>query len=100
VVHPDDRARTGDAGQRFTAGQILVCTSDMSFWYVKAAEQAIEPARYANLSSQLEQLQIDHVRGNKKMSDVQAFIANWKSSGGDKLRDWYKELLDKSGSGN
>ncbi|ANS70496.1 multiple sugar ABC transport system protein [Streptomyces lincolnensis] len=239
VVHPDDRARTGDAGQRFTAGQILVCTSDMSFWYVKAAEQAqanpefridgmdlfgadggdptpyasapaniwsmirkgasretvenalaaanfaaapygtkermlvdygvegshytvedgapvktdqgnsevinawtmlahpapyeahpdlphiaraqvewqqrmgafmkktslygmtiVEPARYANLSSQLEQLQIDYVRGNKKMSDVQAFIANWKSAGGDKLRDWYKELLDKNGSGN
>ncbi|MBA2945501.1 extracellular solute-binding protein [Streptomyces himalayensis] len=239
VVHPDDRARTGDVGQRFTAGQVLVCTSDTSFWYVKAAEQAqanpefqidgmdlfgadggnpttyasapaniwsvirkgasketvenalaaanfaaapygtkermlvdygvegthytvkggapvktdqgnsevinawsmlaapapylahpdipdvaraqvewqqrmgafmkktstygmniIEPARYANLSSQLEQLQIDYVRGNKKMSDVQAFIANWKSSGGDKLRDWYKELLDKNGSGN
>ncbi|KJK35248.1 Tat pathway signal sequence domain protein [Streptomyces variegatus] len=239
VVHPDDRARTGDVGQRFTAGQILVCTGDMSFWYVKAAEQAqanpefqidgmdlfgadggnpttyasapaniwsmihkgasqetvenalaaanfaaapygtkermlvdygvegshytvkdgapvktdqgnsevvnawgmlaapapyvahpdlpdvaraqvewqqrmgafmkktsiygmtiIEPSRYANLSSQLEQLQIDYVRGNKKMSDVQAFIANWKSSGGDKLRDWYKELIEKNGSGN
>jgi putative aldouronate transport system substrate-binding protein len=60
----------------------------------------IEPARYANLSSQLEQLQIDYVRGNKKMSDVQAFIADWKSSGGDKLGDWYKELLDKNGSGD
>ncbi|MCB8901295.1 MULTISPECIES: extracellular solute-binding protein [unclassified Streptomyces] len=239
VVHPDDRARSGDAGQRFTSGQILTWVSDSSAWYVKTAEQAaanpdfkieamdifgadggnptlyasspaniwsmirkgasketvenalaaadfaaapygtkermlvdygvegthytvkdgvpvksdqgnsevinawgmlaapapyfahpdfpdvarkqaeyqqrmgafmkkgstygmkvIEPSRYANLRSQHEQLQIDYVRGNKKMSDVQAAISTWRSSGGDKLRDWYKELLDKNGSGN
>lgn len=239
VVHPDDKARTGDAGQRFTAGQILVFNSDSSAWYMKTAEQAhanpdfrieamdifgadggnptlyasapatiwsvirkgaskatienalaaanfaaapygtkermlvdygvegthytvkngvpvkndqgnsevinawgmlaapapyfahpdfpdiarkqaewqqrmgafmkktstygmniVEPTRYASLSSQFEQLQIDYVRGNKKLSDVQAAISTWRSSGGDKLRDWYKELLDKNGSGN
>ncbi|MER5935762.1 extracellular solute-binding protein [Streptomyces sp. NPDC001928] len=239
VVHPDDRARSGDAGQRFTAGQILVFNSDASAWYQKTAEQAqanpdfqmdamdifgadggnptlyasspatiwsmirkgasketvenalaaadfaaapygtkermlvdygvegthftvkdgvpvktdqgnsevinawtmlaapapyfahpdfpdvarkqvewqqrmgafmkktstygmkiVEPTRYANLASQHEQLQIDYVRGNKKLSDVQAAISTWRSSGGDKLRDWYKELLDKNGSGN
>ncbi|MFF3908508.1 extracellular solute-binding protein [Streptomyces sp. NPDC001848] len=60
----------------------------------------IEPSRYANLSSQFEQLEIDYVRGNKKLSDVQQAISTWKSSGGDKLRDWYKQLLDKNGSGN
>ncbi|MDW6057522.1 extracellular solute-binding protein [Streptomyces sp. FXJ1.4098] len=239
VVHPDDKARTGDAGQRFTAGQILVFNSDASAWYVKTAEQAqsnpdfkmeamdyfgadggnpklwasqpatiwslirkgasketvenalaaanfaaapygtkermlvdygvegthytvkdgvpakndrgnsevinawvmlaapapyfahpdfpdvarkqvewqqrmgafmkktstygmniVEPTRYANLSSQFEQLEIDFVRGHKKLSDVQQAISTWKSSGGDKLRDWYKQLLDKNGSGN
>ncbi|MFD8984547.1 extracellular solute-binding protein [Streptomyces sp. NPDC059564] len=239
VVHPDDSARSGDAGQRFTAGEILVFASDLSGWYNKTAEQAranpdfridamdifgadggnptlyasspatiwsmirkgasketvenalaaanfaaapygtkermlvdygvegthytvkdgvpvkndqgnsevinawtmlaapapffahpdfpdvarkqvewqqrmgafmkktstygmkiVEPAEYANLASQHEQLQIDYVRGNKKMSDVQAAISTWRSSGGDKLRDWYKELLDKNGSGN
>ncbi|MDC0773510.1 extracellular solute-binding protein [Streptomyces sp. HD] len=239
VVHPDDRARSGDASQRFAAGQILVFQSDMSAWYTKAAEQAkanpdfqieamdlfgadggnptiwatspaniwsmirkgasketvenalaaanfaaapygtkermfvdygvegthytvkggvpaktdqgnsevinawqmlatpapylahpdlpeiarkqveyqqrmgaflkktslygmtvVEPARYATLKSPFEQLEIDFVRGNKKLSDVQAAISTWKSSGGDKLRDWYKELLDKNGSGN
>ncbi|MFE4799409.1 extracellular solute-binding protein [Streptomyces sp. NPDC056708] len=239
VVHPDDRARTGDAGQRFTAGQILVYSSDASAWYVKTAEQAqsnpefeidamdyfgadggnptlwasqpaniwslirkgasketvenalaaanfaaapygtkermlvdygvegthytvkdgvpvkndrgnsevinawamlaapapyfahpdfpevarkqaewqqrmgafmkktstygmniVEPTRYANLASQFEQLQIDYVRGHKKLSDVQQAISTWRSSGGDKLRDWYKKLLDKNGSGN
>ncbi|MFF4833305.1 extracellular solute-binding protein [Streptomyces sp. NPDC001315] len=62
--------------------------------------KVIEPARYANLASQHEQLQIDYVRGHKKLSDVQAAISTWKSSGGDKLRDWYKELIDKNGSGN
>ncbi|MFF3818581.1 extracellular solute-binding protein [Streptomyces bluensis] len=239
VVHPDDRARSGDPGQRFTSGQILVFCSDMSAWYAKTAEQArsnpdfeigaldyfgadggnpslwaaqpatiwslirkgasketvenalaaanfsaapygtkermlvdygvegthytvrdgvpvkndqgnsevvnawsmlaapapyfahpdfpevarkqaewqqrmgafmkktstygmniVEPSRYAGLVSQFEQLEIDYVRGHKKLSDVQAAISTWRSSGGDKLRDWYKELLDKNGSGN
>ncbi|MCQ4211173.1 extracellular solute-binding protein [Streptomyces longispororuber] len=239
VVHPDDKARSGDAGQRFTAGKILMYNMDMSHWYGKTAEQAksnpdfkieamdifgsdggdpqlwasqpaniwslirkgasketvenalaaanfaaapygtkermlvdygvegthytvkdgvpvkndqgnqevvnawvmlaapapyfahpdypdvarkqveweqrmgafmkktstygmniVEPTRYANLSSQFEQLEIDFVRGNKKLSDVQQAISTWKSSGGDKLRDWYKKLIDKNGSGN
>ncbi|MEV1062073.1 extracellular solute-binding protein [Streptomyces sp. NPDC050263] len=239
VVHPDDKARSGDAGNRFTAGQILVFNNDMSHWYGKTAEQAasnpdfviegmdifgagggdpklwaaqpagiwslirkgaskttvenalaaadfaaapygtkermlvdygvegthytvkdgvpvkndlgnsevvnawvmlsapaayyahpdypdvarkqvewqqrmgafmkktstygmniVEPTQYANLSSQFEQLEIDYVRGNKKLSDVQAAVSTWKSSGGDKLRDWYKQLIDQNGSGN
>jgi putative aldouronate transport system substrate-binding protein len=239
VVHPDDKANTGDAAQRFTSGQILVYNQNMSDWYGKATEQAhsnpdfvidgmdyfgadggnptlyanppvtiwsmirkgaskttienalaaadfaaapygtkermyvdygvegthytvkdgapikndqglqevnnawallaapapylahpdlpditrkqvewqqrqgafvkktstfgmniVEPTRYATLSSQFEQLEIDFVRGNKKLSDVQQAISTWKSSGGDKLRDWYKQLIDKNGSGN
>ncbi|WP_372344882.1 extracellular solute-binding protein [Streptomyces sp. KL116D] len=239
VVHPDDKARSGDAGQRFGAGQILMYNNDMSAWYGKTAEQAksnpdfvmeamdlfgadggdpklwasqpatiwslirkgaskttvenalaaanfaaapygtkehmmvnygvegthyevksgvpvktdqgnqevinawvmlsapapyfahpdypdvarkqveweqrmgafmkktstygmniVEPTRYANLASQFEQLEIDFVRGNKKLSDVQQALSTWKSSGGDKLRDWYKKLIDKNGSGN
>ncbi|WP_406396415.1 extracellular solute-binding protein [Streptomyces sp. NBC_00882] len=237
VVHPDDKARTGDASQRFTAGQILVFEGDMTPWYTQTVEQAeahpdfqiegmdifgadggnptlwasspatiwslirkgaskttienalaaanfaaapygtkermlvdygvegthytvkdgvpvkndqgntevintwnmlaapapyfahpdvpevarkqvewqqrmgafmkktsiygmniVEPARYAHLESQFEQLEIDYVRGNRKLSDVQAAISTWKSSGGDKLRDWYKQLIDKNGS--
>ncbi|MFD4646763.1 extracellular solute-binding protein [Streptomyces sp. NPDC057717] len=239
VVHPDDKARTGDAGQRFTAGQILVYNNDISNWYVKSAEQAkanpdfvcgaidifgadggdptlyasqpatiwsfirkgaskttvenalaaanfaaapygtkermlvdygvegthytvkdglpvktdqgnqeainawvmlaapapylahpdlpditrkqveweqrmgaftkktstygmniVEPSRYANLASPFEQLEIDYVRGNKKLSDLQQAISTWKSGGGEKLRDWYKKLIEKNGSGN
>lgn len=239
VVHPDDKARSGDSGQRFTAGKILMFNMDMSAWYGKTAEQAksnpdfaiegmdifgadgghpqlwasqpanvwslirkgasketvenalaaadfaaapygtkerilvdygvegthytvkdgvpvktdqgnqevvnawvmlaapapyfahpdypeiarkqveweqrmgafmrktstygmniVEPTRYANLSSQFEQLEIDYVRGNKKLGDVQQAISTWKSSGGDKLRDWYKKLIDSNGSGH
>ncbi|MEU0999974.1 substrate-binding domain-containing protein [Streptomyces tibetensis] len=238
VVHPDDKANTGDPTQRFTAGQILVFNGDMSAWYGKTAEQAkanpefeidgmdyfaadggdptlyagqpagtwsmirkgasketvenalaaanfaaapygtkermyvdygvegthytikdgvpvkndrgiqevnnawgmlatpapylahpdypditrkqvewqqrqgafvektstygmniLEPRRYANISTPFEQLEIDFVRGNKKLSDVQQAISTWKTSGGDKLRDWYKKLLEKNGSG-
>ncbi|MEV3859000.1 Tat pathway signal sequence domain protein [Streptomyces sp. NPDC050095] len=239
VVHPDDKARTGDPGQRFTAGQVLVYQGNLDDWYRKTAEQAtsnpdfrieafdifgadggkpvlyagqpatiwsfirkgaskdvvlnalaaanfsaapygtkermlvdygiegthytvkngvpvkndrgnaevlnawamlaqpapftahpdfpevarkqvewqqrqgaslkktstfgmniIEPSRYANLGTPFEQLELDYARGNKKLSDVQQAISTWKSSGGDKLRDWYKKLLDANGSAN
>jgi len=59
----------------------------------------LEPRRYANISTPFEQLEIDFVRGHKKLSDVQQAISTWKTSGGDKLRDWYKKLLEKNGSG-
>ncbi|MFD9329855.1 extracellular solute-binding protein [Streptomyces sp. NPDC060065] len=60
--------------------------------------QIIEPARYTNLSNDFEQLEDDVVRGRKKISDMQQAVSDWKSQGGDGLRDWYKKLLDDSGS--
>ncbi|MCX4905030.1 extracellular solute-binding protein [Streptomyces sp. NBC_00878] len=60
--------------------------------------QVTEPARWTNLSSDFENLEDDVVRGRKKISDVQQAASDWKSQGGDKLRDWYKKLLDDSGS--
>ncbi|WP_320773215.1 extracellular solute-binding protein [Streptomyces sp. CRN 30] len=60
--------------------------------------QITEPSRYTNLSNDVEQLEDDFVRGRKKMSDVQQFVSEWRSKGGDKLRDWYKQLLDENGS--
>ncbi len=29
---------------------------------------------------------------------MQQAVSDWKSKGGDKLRDWYKKLLDENGS--
>ncbi|MFI6337329.1 extracellular solute-binding protein [Streptomyces sp. NPDC050535] len=60
--------------------------------------QITEPARYTNLSNDFEQLEDDIVRGRKKIGDMQQAVADWKSQGGDGLRDWYKKLLDDNGS--
>ncbi|MFE2281506.1 extracellular solute-binding protein [Streptomyces sp. NPDC059454] len=60
--------------------------------------QITEPARYTNLSNDFEQLEDDVVRGRKKISDVQRAVSDWKSKGGDELRDWYKKILDENGS--
>ncbi|WP_055716928.1 extracellular solute-binding protein [Streptomyces torulosus] len=59
-----------------------------------------EPNRWANLADNFEQLEDDVVRGRKKISDVQQAVSDWKSKGGDDLRDWYKKLLDDTGSAN
>lgn len=59
--------------------------------------QITEPSRYTNLSNDFEQLEDDIVRGRKKISDMQQAVSDWKSKGGDKLRDWYKKLLDENG---
>ncbi|MGQ4384391.1 extracellular solute-binding protein [Streptomyces sp. SAS_270] len=60
--------------------------------------QITEPNRYTNLSNDFEQLEDDIVRGRKKISDMQQAVSDWKSKGGDKLRDWYKKILDDNGS--
>ncbi|MEV5642515.1 extracellular solute-binding protein [Streptomyces flaveolus] len=60
--------------------------------------QITEPARYTNLSNDFEQLEDDVVRGRKKVSDMQQAVSDWRSKGGDELRDWYKKLLDDNGA--
>jgi putative aldouronate transport system substrate-binding protein len=60
--------------------------------------QITEPTRYTNLLNDFEQLEDDIVRGRKKISDMQQAVSDWKSKGGDKLRDWYKKILDENGS--
>ncbi|CAL9544067.1 Lipoprotein LipO [Streptomyces sp. enrichment culture] len=60
--------------------------------------QITEPARWTNLSNDFEQLEDDIVRGRKKIGDMQQAVSEWRSKGGDKLRDWYKKLLDENGS--
>ncbi|MEU6101052.1 extracellular solute-binding protein [Streptomyces flaveolus] len=60
--------------------------------------QITEPARYTNLSNDFEQLEDDIVRGRKKISDMQQAVSDWRSKGGDELRDWYRKLLDDNGA--
>ncbi|MGW3554545.1 extracellular solute-binding protein [Streptomyces griseoincarnatus] len=57
-----------------------------------------EPNRWSNLADDFEQLEDDVVRGRKKIGDVQQAVSDWRSRGGDGLRDWYRKLLDDNGS--
>ncbi|MFF8413133.1 extracellular solute-binding protein [Streptomyces omiyaensis] len=57
-----------------------------------------EPSRWTGLMNDFEQLEKDVVRGRRKVSDVQQAVSEWKSKGGDQLRDWYRKLLDTTGS--
>ncbi|MBC9716923.1 extracellular solute-binding protein [Streptomyces sp. TRM66268-LWL] len=60
--------------------------------------QVTEPAKYTNLSNDMEGMEDEVVRGRKSIADMQQFISTWRSKGGDQLRDWYKKLLDDAGS--
>lgn len=62
--------------------------------------QIVEPQRYASLYTPFDDLQKDIRRGRKKVGDIDAAVTTWKNSGGDQLRDWYQDILDKNGSGN
>jgi putative aldouronate transport system substrate-binding protein len=92
IAHPDFPAVA--KGQVEWQQRMGAFTRKSSFWGM----QITEPARFTNLSNDLEQLEDDVVRGRKKVSDVQQFVSEWRSRGGDKLRDWYQKLLDDNGS--
>ncbi|TWG06971.1 carbohydrate ABC transporter substrate-binding protein (CUT1 family) [Streptomyces brevispora] len=62
--------------------------------------QVVEPQRYASLYTPFDDLQKDIRRGRKKVSDIDEAVNTWKKSGGEKLRAWYQDILDKNGSGN
>lgn len=92
IAHPDfpEVAR----GQVEWEQRMGAFTKKSTFWGM----QITEPNRYTNLSNDFEQLEDDIVRGRKKISDMQQAVSDWKSKGGDKLRDWYKQILDENGS--
>ncbi|GAA3779396.1 extracellular solute-binding protein [Streptomyces phyllanthi] len=92
IAHPDFPAVA--KGQVEWQQRMGASTKKSAFWGM----QITEPARFTNLSNDLEQLEDDVVRGRKKVSDVQQFVSEWKSKGGDKLRDWYQKILDENGS--
>ncbi|AJE42788.1 extracellular solute-binding protein [Streptomyces nodosus] len=91
VAHPDfpDVARAQVEWQQ----RMGAVTKKSSFYGMQIAE----PSRWTNLSNDFEQLEDDIVRGHKKISDMQQAVSDWRSKGGDRLRDWYKKLLDDNG---
>ncbi|GGV74758.1 lipoprotein [Streptomyces griseoloalbus] len=91
IAHPDypDVARGQVEWQQRMGG----FTKKSAFYGM----QITEPARYTSLSNDFEQLEDDIVRGRKKISDMQQAVSDWKSKGGDELRDWYRKILDENG---
>ncbi|HZG02266.1 MAG TPA: extracellular solute-binding protein [Streptomyces sp.] len=59
--------------------------------------QVREPNRWANIGDQFEDLEDDVVRGRRKVSDMQRAVEDWRRAGGDRLRDWYRKLIDEVG---
>ncbi|MFD7877724.1 extracellular solute-binding protein [Streptomyces sp. NPDC059766] len=92
IAHPDlpEVAR----GQVEWQQRMGACTRKSAFYGM----QITEPARWTNLMNDFEQLEDDIVRGRKKIGDMQQAVSDWKSKGGDQLRDWYRKLLDDNGS--
>ncbi|MEW2297818.1 extracellular solute-binding protein [Streptomyces sp. NPDC006743] len=91
IAHPDfpEVAR----GQVEWQQRMGAFTKKSSFYGM----QITEPSRYTNLGNDFEQLEDDVVRGRRKIGDMQQAVSDWKSKGGDKLRDWYKKVLDDNG---
>ncbi|MFD2793152.1 extracellular solute-binding protein [Promicromonospora vindobonensis] len=57
--------------------------------------QISEPAQFASLATPFEDLEKDIARGRKTMKDLDEAIATWSSSGGEELRAFYQDILDK-----
>ena len=60
------------------------------------------PGRFSSISTatQVNDVITQVTYGKKTVADFKATAANWKSSGGQKLIDWYqKEIVDKYGTG-
>lgn len=58
-----------------------------------------EPARFASLGQPFDDLEKDIVRGRKSVEDLDAAIETWRTSGGEELRTFYQEILDRQDEG-
>lgn len=54
--------------------------------------QIVRPAEYASLDQPMYDLEKDVVRGRKTMADFDAALKTWRSSGGDRMRDYYEAV--------
>lgn len=58
-------------------------------------KQIVEPVQYASIGTPFEDLQKDVVRGRKPISAIDEAVKTWRNAGGDKLREFYAQYLDK-----
>ena len=54
--------------------------------------QIFRPAEYATLDQPMYDLEKDVVRGRKSMEDFDAAVTTWRSSGGDRMREYYESV--------
>lgn len=54
--------------------------------------QIVRPAEYATLDQPMYDLEKDVVRGRKSMEDFDAAVTTWRSSGGDRMREYYESV--------
>ncbi|GAA4416120.1 extracellular solute-binding protein [Georgenia halophila] len=59
--------------------------------------QITEPPQFATLSLPFEDLEKDISRGRRSMADLDAAIETWRSSGGEELRAFYRDILESEG---
>ena len=96
---------------QFNTGQNSV-TQAYTAWSADAVKHAYKPVFYgmnttvptqfktANAAQQVTDTIKAVTYGQKTVSDYQAVLSSWKSSGGDELTAWYKaNVLDKFGTG-
>ncbi|MBL0885813.1 extracellular solute-binding protein [Myceligenerans indicum] len=57
--------------------------------------QITEPQRFASLNAPFDDLEKDIARGRKTLADLDEAVETWRSSGGDELRAFYQDILDK-----
>ncbi|MFF4119038.1 Tat pathway signal sequence domain protein [Streptomyces sp. NPDC001714] len=87
-------------------------TKDYTAWQARTVKYVYKPVFWnmnitvpkrfatADTAQAVEDAVKDCYHGIKKVSDVQAAIASWKSSGGDQLTNWYQTaVLEKFGTG-
>ena len=59
-------------------------------------QQISEPQQFGSLAQPFADLERDISRGRKTLKDLDSAIATWKSSGGEDLRKFYQDILDKA----
>ncbi|WP_165987613.1 extracellular solute-binding protein [Streptomyces sp. YIM 98790] len=89
IAHPDQPEQVAD--QCGWEQRMMAFVKEPMFY----GRQIQEPDHLANLSDPFEALEDDVVRGRASIGDMQNAVTEWRRSGGDELRDWYKQLLDE-----
>jgi putative aldouronate transport system substrate-binding protein len=76
--------------------------ADMVKYAVKPtffAMNITEPAQYASIGQPVKDTLTDVRFGRKTIADYQEAVKTWRSTGGDKLRDFYQGIKDTYGTG-